>query len=627
LHGHDGIPPAISSIASWHGSRDEKVEPSESVMSAAEERFSLLLWRAALAGTLLGAVGTLYFFTGLAGYVTSPFLNLLVAASVGGAAVFFFREFLRTFGESQWPGRCLWLAILFIIFVEALLSMVPPTARDELTHHLAIPRLYARAGRIIEVPMAPYSYYPMLLDMLYTPWVVWGLDWVPKLIHALFGYLTALLLYAYLARRMNAAYGLIGFFFFLSIPCVLRLSHWAYVDLGLTYYTTAALVCLLRWHEQKDERSWLALSGVSAGFAVATKPNGLVALLLIGLLFVWELAREPKRRAGKIISDLVLIGVASALPFLPWLAKNWYQTGNPFFPLLGGLFAAKGPAASSPAQYVTLGVLAKRKLFYDESWWQIAALPLRLFFFGQDDNPQYFDGVLSPLLILLLPWAFKGKWLEEKRLLFAFACLYLAYSLFLVDLRARYVLLIVPPLVALCCYGVFNTYLRIKQPAYLIAVLLFFAGYHGFYLYRYFTEIAPIAFLLGNESRAAYLTRALPEYPTFEFINRELPPSAKIYLLFIGRRGYYCERAYIHDGGELPALLLGAIQSAQDPAQIANWLKRHGISHLMVRTDLLARYLVDNLSPAKITLWNEFAAGRLSLNFQKRGYALYQLHG
>ena len=51
-------------------------------------------------------------------------------------------------------------------------------------------------------------------------------------------------------------------------------------------------------------------------------------------------------------------------------------------------------------------------------------LPLRLFFFGRDDDPQYFDGVLGPSLILLLPWAFKGKWLEEKKLLMSFALLF-----------------------------------------------------------------------------------------------------------------------------------------------------------------------------------------------------------
>jgi len=596
-------------------------------MRATEAAFSKLLWRVSLTGAVLGAAGTVYFFAGLAGHVLNPVPNLLVAAALLATVVFFLREFLRQLKPGDWIARLLWVTIAAIIVTETLLSLVPPTARDELTHHLSIPRLYARAGRIIEVPMAPYSYYPMLLDMLYTPWVVWNIDSVPKIVHALFGYLTGLSLYAYLSRRMNEVYGLLGFFFWISIPAVLRLSHWAYVDLGITYYSTAALLCLLRWAEEKSAIAWLWLAGISAGFAVATKPNGLVALLLLVLCLTWLSATAAQTKLGKTILHLSLFGIAAALPFLPWLAKNWHQTRNPFFPLLGGIFAAKGAAAEAPAEYVGLSLFAKREFLYGESWWQIVALPLRLFFFGQDDNPQYFDGVLSPILILLLPWAFKGKWIEEKRVLCAYSVFFLLYALFLVDLRVRYVLLIVPPLVILLIFGVFNVYLRIKRPAYLLYGLLLFAGYHGFYLYRYFQEVRPLPYLLGSESRSAYLSRVVPEYETFQFINRELPGNAKIYLLFIGRRGYYCDRDYFHDGGELPALLMGALRAAAGPAQIEATLRREGITHLMVRTDLLGRYLVNNLAVDKIALWNQFAASRLSLAFQARGYALYQLHG
>src|SRR6185295_6939262 len=51
-----------------------------------------------------------------------------------------------------------------------------------------------------------------ILAMLYTPWVYWGYDFVTKLIHGLFALLTGLLLYAYLSRRMNRVYGLLGCF-------------------------------------------------------------------------------------------------------------------------------------------------------------------------------------------------------------------------------------------------------------------------------------------------------------------------------------------------------------------------------------------------------------------------------
>ena len=135
---------------------------------------------------------------------------------------------------------------------------------------------------------------------------------------------------------MNAVYGLLGFFFFISMPSVLRLSHWAYVDLGMTFYTTASLLCLLRWREDKDASRWLLLAALSAGFAVATKPNGLVAWLLLFFLFAWVSAERNRARLQQDPRPkCMLFAVVGALPFLPWLVKNWFQTGNPFFPLLG----------------------------------------------------------------------------------------------------------------------------------------------------------------------------------------------------------------------------------------------------------------------------------------------------
>lgn len=578
-------------------------------------------------GCLLGIVATIYFFLGWAGYVGSSLPNLLVAISLIGASGFFLKAFFEVLGQTHWIGRIIWLTILGILGIEVILCLMPPTARDELTHHLAIPRLYVRAGRIIEVPMAPYSYYPMLLDMLYTPWLYWGHDWVPKLVHGLFAFLTGLALYAYLSRRMSVLYGLLGFFFFISLPSVVRLSHWAYVDLGITFYTTASLLCALRWLEKKASPRWLLLAALSAGFSVATKPNGLIAWLLLFFILALALVKEPEKSFAKIGSDLLLFVVVGALPFLPWLVKNWLQTGNPFFPLLGAFFPPDSTTAPAGMTYVSLGILTKRELFYGESWWQIAALPLRVFLFGKDDDPQYFDGVLSPILILFLPWVFKGKWTGDKKFLLSFALLFFAYAFFLVDLRIRYILPMVPALVALLVYGVFNVYLRIKRPGYLIAALLFFASLHAGYLWNYWHEEKPIRYLFGRESREDYLARRLAEFPAYQYVNRELPPTAKIYLLFVGRRTYYCEREYFHDGGELPGFLLAALQSAKEPADIGRQLRAKGLTHLLVRDDLLIRFLRDNLDPGLQRLWAGFASNHLRTLYRISGYSVLELHG
>ena len=592
-----------------------------------EERFSLLLFRTAWVGSLLGVSATVYFLFGLLGYVHNPLLNSSVVVALLLGSVFFLSNFFIIPRQTNWPGRIIWAAIVFLIMTEVVLSFLPPISRDELTHHLAIPKLYVDAGRIVEVPMAPYAYYPMLLDMLYTPWVSWGYDFVPKLIHGLFAFLTGLLLYAYLGRRMNAVYGLLGCLFYLSTPVIARLSHWGYIDLGMTFYTTASLLCLLRWREERDKISWLSIAGLSLGFALATKPNGLVAALLISTLFLLIIARPPRKRFGALSGEILLFGGLMLLPFAPWVLKNWFQTGNPFYPLLGNWFLSSQVAANGGASFGGLGILEKRGLLYGEDVWQILNLPLKIFLSGQDDNPQLFDGVLTPILIIFLPWTFKGKWLEEKRLLAGFALLFLLYALFLVDMRIRYILSIVPPLVILAVYGIFNVYLRIKRPVYLFAGVIFFVAWHSIYLWHYFREAMPLGYLAGSESRDAYLARMLPEYKTFQYINRSTPPQAKIYLLFIGRRAYYCDREYFHDGGDLPGYLLAAIRRAKTADQIAQVLKKKRITHLMIREDLLTFFLTHNLTPNQAVVWNEFVQSRLSLNFRDRGHAVYQVNG
>ena len=589
------------------------------------ERFSLLLSRTGWLGCLLGFTATVYFLFGLAGYVHDIVLNLSVVALLVLSAVFFLANFFLIPLRTNWIGRMLWAAILVFLFTEIVLGLLPPTTRDELTHHLAIPRLYANAGRIIEVPIAPYAYYPMLLDMLYTPWVYWGYDFVPKLIHGLFAYLTGLLLYAYLSRRMSTEYGLLGFFLFISTPVIARLSHWGYIDLGITFYTTAALLALLCWREERAALSWLSLAALSLGFALATKPNGLVVALVMVFLFLLTVVKPPRKSPAKIGLEIFLFGGLTLLPYLPWLVKNWFQTGNPFFPLLGSFFAS--PGGGGEAMGGALGIFAKREWLYGENFWQILGLPFRIFFSGQDDNPRFFDGVLTPILIILLPWAFKGKWLEDKKALAAFALIFLGYAVFLVELRIRYILPLVPPLVILAVYGVFNVYLRIRRPAVVFAGLILFAAWHGFYLWRYVNDLTPLQYLSGAQSRAAYLSGKLPEYTSIQYINGNTEASAKIYLLFVGRRAYYCERDYFHDGGELPGYLFTAIRTAKSAEEIAQTLKRKQITHLMIREDLLAEFLGNNLTANQVALWNQFAQSQLELKYRDRGHSVFQLHG
>ena len=585
--------------------------------------FSLLLYRLCLLGCLLGLAATFYLVSGWAGYVGSLVPNVALAGVLIFAAAYFLYIFFVLLLDKSWLGFLLWFLILLVLAMEIVLGLVPPTARDELTHHLAVPKLYASAGKIYEIPFDSPSYYPMLLDMLFTPWVKWRWDFAPKLLHGLFGFLTGLLLYGYLARRLSPTYGLLGFLLFVSTPAIARLSNWAYVDLGLVFYSTASLLCLWRWTEDKNLHAWLLLAGLSAGFAAATKPNGLLALLLLFFVLAWNLGRESKNAIRVRVYHLALFLLLAFIPLSPWLLRNFVWTGNPLFPFFPSFF---GSGSGGDGGGTALGIFARRHLLYGESGWEIAALPLRIFFSGQDDSPEYFDGVLNPILILFLPWAFRGKWVKEKNIFFAFALLYFLFAFFLADLRIRYILPIVPPLVILLVYGIHNVYLRIVRPSLLFAALILLATLNVVYLWNHFHKVAPLGYLSGEESRDAYLARMLPEYPALRFVNHELPADARIYFIFMGRRVYYCERAYFYDGSDNPWVLLRMIQNAQSGDHIKARFVERGLTHLLVREELLSRFFGDNLTPLQRRVWDFFATQHLRVLYRHRGYSLFQIY-
>ena len=197
-------------------------------------------------------------------------------------------------------NRLLILVISILIIAVGILCWVPPVSRDALTHHLAVPKLYLQHGGVYEIPSIDFSYYPMNLDFLYIIPLYFGNDIIPKLIHFLFALLTAGLIYGYLKKRFGMSWALTGVVFFLSLPIIVKLSITVYVDLGLIFFSTAALICLLKWIENRFRYKWLLFSAVSCGLALGTKYNGLIVLFIIAVsvpsVYMFE---AKKKSAGK----------------------------------------------------------------------------------------------------------------------------------------------------------------------------------------------------------------------------------------------------------------------------------------------------------------------------------------
>lgn len=564
------------------------------------------------------------------------------------------------------------VGLIALIATVLILASVPPVDRDALTHHLLVPKLYLKSGGIHEIPSVPFSYYPMNLDLLYMLPLALGNDILPKYIHFGFALLTAWLIFKFLRRRMSeVACGLAGALLFLSLPVIIKLSTSVYVDLGLIFFSTAAVLQLLRWAETGFRFRHLALAGIFAGLCLGTKVNGMLAVFLLALGVPFLSRRPlvkvpssgPNGTCGRLSDDtglaplrrtVVFIAIAATV-YSPWMVRNALWTGNPIYPVAAKLFGSDKTTAAPEGVSVSaegtsgaeehgpqdsgFGHFAIRKVVYGESLLEILAIPIRVFIQGQDDDPRLFDGRLNPYLLILPLFAaipIKGRRRSERlesevRFLGLFALLYLVFAFFLTDMRIRYIGPIIPPLTILTVLGIQDLIgvIRTRCPGrarWLGAsaaggVFLALMGLNIAYLAGQFAVVDPLSYLQEKVTRDEYILKYRPEYAALSFANRSLVQDARILGLFNGNRIYYSEREMICDNEGFRR----AVTAAQSPADLVRRLQRGGFSHLLVRMDLFAQWAEGQFKPSEKVLLRSFFTESLERLYHGHGYALFAI--
>ncbi|MBP1698448.1 MAG: dolichyl-phosphate-mannose-protein mannosyltransferase protein [Deltaproteobacteria bacterium] len=524
-----------------------------------------------------------------------------------------------------------------------ILSWVPPVSKDELVHHLAVPKLYLKHGGMMEIPFMPFSYYPMNLDLLYLIPLYFGNEIIPKFIHFSFGLLTAGLLFRYLKRRTTAGYALFGAVFFLSIPVIVKLSISAYVDLGVLFFSFASLLLLMKWKETEFKWRFLIFSGLMAGLAMGTKYNGLVTTALLALFVPVVSARRAKENFFRSAYQGLLFLIVALLVFSPWMVRNYVWKQNPVYPLFDRAFHPPENAESEKVggQPFSIrpgpGVFVIREGIYHETWWEIALVPLRVFFEGEDRSPKHFDGKLNPFLLLFSVFAFFRMREDheevriEKKVMLAFVVLFFAIAFFTSDLRIRYIAPIIPVLVVLSVLGIQILHKTIvkrvperwKKIAFFVLwfALVSVLAYNGRYVVGQFKEVEPFGYLAGAVSRDEYLERHRPEYAAMRFINHHLPQDAKVMLVFLGSRGYYCDRSYVYGDEALgPVFLIS--ESGQE---IHLRLKEMGITHLLICDPLFGRWVTNNLKESAERGLKPFFLNYVKLVYSQNGFSVFAI--
>ncbi len=529
------------------------------------------------------------------------------------------------------------LAFALVFIGVIVMSSVPPVSRDAQTHHLALPKIWLSEGMLAEVPDMEFSYYPQLLDLLYVLPVAMDMDIVAKYVHFSFGLGTLLLLFLYIRRKIGTFWGLIGGLMFLTLPIIIKLSVTVYVDLGVLFFFTASLLSSLTWLENTKKIRWLIIAGICSGLAMSTKYNAMLSVTLLALLlgyFFLQTRRNKVNEQLNVIKYLAIFSFFALLVYSPWLIRNYSLTGNPIYPLHQSLFVKSNPQKGSDDLLVkkpeNMKPLLYRKLVYNESLPYTLAIPLRIFYEGRDDSAKYFDGRLNPLLLFFTFLLFLGKkkrW--QNQFLAVFTVLTLFYTLFAVEMRIRYVITIVSPMIILSVFGLFqlSQWLQTKVLSNKIKYTVLTALISTYFIYnlsfsiKLFKKIDPIPYISGKISRDEYLNKELPYYSLNKLANNTVTPDGKLLAIYTGNRRYYIDVPLTLESSLL-FTIAGKIDGAPDLAQ--ELLKRN-ITHILVRVDLFKNELLRKETKVQ-NIINQFFSKHVELLASKSVFALYEIN-
>jgi len=330
-------------------------------------------------------------------------------------------------------------------------------------------------------------------------------------------------------------------------------------------------------------------------------------------------------------------------PGQPWMP-------NPFYPLFNSFFQSwhhqpiQEILHSRTIQQISgVGFLQLREAMYGETLWDTLSIPLRMFFQGDDHSYQYFQGVLNPLLIVFTPFLFLDKFNRKDKFVFVcFSVFFITIAFFTTLKQVRYILPVLPFLAILAVMGIKNVDGRLKKMVWftcsrynnyiiLIGRTILFAGIglllarNLLYLNNRTVFIQPLKYVFKHENKDAFLRRNLEHYAAVEYINNHLSKDAKIFTMFLGRRGYYLERDYKNETSFGRSTLSGMITSSETEERFTEYARSLGATHIFMRSVLVDKYLYDNFSQKEIVRFMNLIRKLWKPVYDYNGYAVWDI--
>jgi len=549
-----------------------------------------------------GVVGLLILFLGLIGLLRGWVMLglLLFAVALTARDIPQLRQILRSATQTalatRGPRLVSFLFVSFIAFL-ALRTLTPPHVADELIYHLPVPLQFVQQGRIFPSFDNSLGNQPFLLHMIYTLFLLAGSDVAAKLFSLFLAITTAVLIYAFCCRFLTRRVGVVAMFAFFASGMIVELAITTRIDVSLAGMLFACTYAMINYLTTRS-RAWLWLSAVFAGFSLGIKHTAALWIFFVGILYLVETIRNREQilRVLKhgVMYTLLALAVAS-----PWYIKNAIWFHNPIYPFITGEVAEFGPngiryfnaederkldAHFEVARNTIPDVVAaQQQELATAANSRVERHPMRLweFFFRPQaylmaetyQIPNYLFLVI-PVIVFLNP----GKWVWWPLIL----GLGFVFSVTATTWISRYLVPAYPALTIVASVTLHNLSSRFRPriakniPVYALVLAFVPVITDSARLYRYFHSSD---YVTGTVSRHEFLDR-LTFYQPLEFVNRELPSTARV-LMIGAQMNYGLNRPYYADESWFATKWRRLLVENDSLEAVNEKLKQQGFTHII----------------------------------------------
>jgi hypothetical protein len=510
-------------------------------------------------------------------------------------------------------------------------TWAPPHQYDALVYHLSLAQGYVRAASLVAPQRLMYAYFPQNGEMLFTLALLMKSDLLAQMFMWLCLALSVWWLFELGRREAPLSGVLLGCLFLATHTSTMLLASTAYVESLVMLWTTAAVLCFLRWRQVDSaslgQRSWLLLSGLFSGLALGTKYTAGTTAALLSAGLIWRLIRsEPAERGARLL-DLAAYAALVLLLFAPWLIHDRLTIGNPVFPFFYRLFPATGSgwtAATAERYFHVLTEYSHR----DRLWQDIKELPWKLL----TDDPRFGGGmdVLGrlgwELVFACLPLSCVALWRNgfwRGMLLFVSAS---TVCWFFTGVVLRFLTPIAPLLCLLAGVGIQRLWENLPETGrWLAGVALAVLTTAHLFLFLHVEALFGVgAVIVGAESPQQFLSRRLDYYPCAAYADENLDKNVRI--LIVGeQRDYYVDRDHTASTVNAPNPYIAWANEAKTPAELARRIKNEGFTHLLFVPREWQRLGAElgELSRRGEDNWNGLEPDNIKPNFRGPACSLY----